>query len=131
MSRVKIGSKKWYKDECDKLFSLIVRSRGCEETNIKNPGKLNCCHIMPRGYLATRWDLENAICLTWGRHRWYTSRPLEWEEFVVSKVGLSKYDDLKRRARAGIKRSLEDYQELYDKLVAKAQAKHLGFISHK
>jgi|SRR3990167_9726670 len=129
MNRVKIRSKKWYRDECDKLFSLIVRSRGCEETGVSNVGRLNCCHIMPRGYLATRWDLDNAVCLTWGRHRWYTSRPLEWEDFVVGKIGRKKYNELKHRARAGIKRSLEDYQELYDKLTSEAYAKNLGFFS--
>src|SRR5687768_13222072 len=72
---------KQYKLWCDTLFSLIVRHRGsclrcCRSTD------LQCSHIVSRGYLATRWDEDNAIVACKGCHHWQHMNPLENEAWL-------------------------------------------------
>ena|SRR3990167_473912 len=112
-----IKRKTYWKQKCDELFSEIIRLRAkekCEETN--DSYRPNCAHIVSRGYLATRWDLDNAICLAWNRHRYYTDRPLEWEKFIISKIGKVKWQQLKDRALYYKTWTLEELKELYEKL---------------
>lgn len=63
-----------YKLWCDTLFSQIVRARGvclrCGKT-----ADLQCSHIVSRGYLATRWNEQNAICACKGCHHWQHMNP--------------------------------------------------------
>lgn len=95
------------KAELDKLAGAIIRARGyCEALAIcktiistsihaKRP---TWAHIVSRRYLETRWDLDNAFCLCMGCHAYYTYHPVEWEQFVIQKIGAKKYEELKKRA---------------------------------
>lgn len=65
----------------------------------KNKGLLQWAHIIPRGYHSTRWDEDNAFCLCSSCHMYYTYHPIEWEEFVIRKIGKIKYQELKFRAK--------------------------------
>lgn len=120
MTKRKSG-KRALKRKCDKLFSQIVRVRGgCEETG--GTEALQCCHIISRSYHATRWDLDNAFCLTQKRHMYYTNHPLEWANFVTHKIGQEKYEALKKKALDYKKMKTGDYQQLYAKLKEKYEA---------
>lgn len=110
----------------DKMVGAIIRSKGiCENPrcisvrNNKLP-ILQWAHIISRRYLNTRWDLDNAFCLCHACHFFFTSHPVEWENFVVEKIGEERYSDLKVRALENRKLDyFSMYQEisiLYDKM---------------
>lgn len=109
------NNKSYYKRKCDALFSKIIRARGkCEETC--TGASLQCAHIISRSYLATRWDYDNALCLNVKRHMFYTHHPVEWELFLIEKIGQKKLEELRRRALNYRKMSINDYKELYERL---------------
>ncbi len=116
----KKGSITWLKKECDNLFSEIVRNRGfCRKSGTRK--QLQCAHIVSRSYKVTRWNLDNAFCLSKNWHAYFTWRPLEWEMFVIQQIGRKKYEDLKKLALTHLnlnykKRTKEDYEKLYEEL---------------
>lgn len=94
--------------EADKLFSRIIRAgRTCyyhfgrgklTPLGFACSGPLQCAHIVSRIYRSVRWDEGNAIPLCAGAHRYMTSRPLEWERFVLTFMPAADYEGLKLRA---------------------------------
>lgn len=105
--------KSYWKKKCDKIFSEIIKIKAgeiCEET--RGTDNLQCAHIIPRSYLATRWDLDNAVCLIQKRHKFYTHRPVEWRKFI----GEKRFKELEKRALNYRKWSLEELKELYGRL---------------
>lgn len=70
------------KKEADKLFSLIVRSRGeCQAKGldiVHCSGNHQCCHIYSRRYLGMRWDERNALNMCQAHHTYYTMNPEKW-----------------------------------------------------
>lgn len=81
------------KAKADKLFSLIVRSRGsCEACG--STRNLQTMHIISRRYSNTRTDLANAYCGCASCHMFFTSHPVAFGEFVFEKMGRLAYDDL-------------------------------------
>lgn len=87
-----------------RLHSQVVRSRGyCENCGERDYAKLTCAHIVGRRYAATRTDENNAFALCWSCHRRFTDWPLEFAEFVVSKIGEDAYTALKQKAEKGVK----------------------------
>src|SRR5262249_38556397 len=107
----------------DKLFSLIVRyQRVCKyhaPINALCSGSLQCAHIVSRYYRSVRWDEANAMALCAGAHRYFTSRPLEWEAFVLLRFGAANYEALKRRA---LQRWDGDLEGVLVRLAARAVA---------
>ena len=86
----------------DPLFAKVVRLSGsC--TACLSHDRIQCAHIVSRRYRATRWDRDNAMPLCAKCHTYYTHRPLEWEAWVVSRIGEGRWFDLKARALAGRK----------------------------
>ena len=86
--------------QADKLFSLIVRSaRKCAEIGCASQ-TLQCAHIVSRSYRSVRWSEDNAVALCAGCHVYYTHHPLEWEQFVIRRMGAADYEALKARALA-------------------------------
>lgn len=90
------------KNECTRLHSLIVRSRGycehCGDAWRANGSKLECAHIVSRRYSRTRTLETNAFCLCSRCHMRFTEWPLEFAAFVESKIGADNYDFLKAEA---------------------------------
>ena len=100
------------KIKADTLFSKIVRLVGrCERCS--GITALQCAHIISRRYLCTRWDLGNAVCLCARCHMYMTHRPLEWEEWVIARIGAQRYENLKRKALSICK---PDYPAILDSL---------------
>lgn len=107
--------KKISKATADKWFSLIVRRRGaCEHCG--SVQSLQCAHVFSRLYLGTRWDEDNALCLCAGCHMFFTHRPIEWEDFVIGRMGSRQYWSMRRRAAAV---THPDYEVLLDRLLAR------------
>lgn len=83
--------------QLDKLAGAIVRSRGfCECCGVSR--NLTWAHIITRGVDHMRWDLDNALCLCWDCHSYYTVHPDEWKIFLFEYIGEEKYWELVRRS---------------------------------
>ena len=91
--------------ECDRLWSLIVRSRGASEISGKTEG-LQGAHGFSRSYKSTRWLPINGFALTQAEHVYYTYRPLEWDEYLRKSWGQLTYDELRRRAINNVKQDM-------------------------
>lgn len=62
----------------DNLFSKIVRERDGRCLRCGKTENLQCSHVLPRTYMVTRWNLDNAITLCVGCHLyWWHKNPLE------------------------------------------------------
>ena len=97
----------------DKIFSLAVRARGkCERCGRSQGVKLETAHIYTRSYKEGRWLFLNIFCLCSSCHRWTHDRPLEFAEFIISKLGKEKAKFLMEKIRPSKQWSEEDYLEI-------------------
>lgn len=73
--------------KADKLFSIIVRSRGvCELKgldSVRCGGVLQTMHIVGRANRRLRWDFKNVICGCSGHHVYYTFHPEDFRELMA------------------------------------------------
>ena len=97
----KTNLKKKLDDECRR----ITRSKGYCEWNITKKcnslyENLQWHHVFPRDYMATRWDLDNSICLCKGCHLYWHLNPLEAEDWIKSYIGEVKYLSLRAKANS-------------------------------
>ena len=90
------------RNKADKLFSLAIRNRDDHCLACGTTFRLQCAHIVSRRYGATRWCLDNAVCLCARCHLKYTHDPLGWEEWVDDRFGKGRLVQLKLRARQGV-----------------------------
>ncbi|OFW54006.1 MAG: hypothetical protein A2163_08005 [Actinobacteria bacterium RBG_13_35_12] len=89
------------KKECDDLFREVIRNRYnsiCQNCNSKYHPQV--AHFISRGYYTTRWDINNACILCQRCHLRFTFKPLEWELWVVKRIGEAEYKQLKQKALA-------------------------------
>ena len=101
-------------NKADKLFSEIIRSKGyCKNCGSKD--RLQCAHVFSRKYKQIRWAFNNAFCLCWKCHIYYTHFPIEWENFAVLKLGRKEYNKLRNKA---LKYGKLDYEEILKRLEA-------------
>lgn len=108
----KITKAKRAKGKADRLFSLLIRSRGaCEKCGERDYAKLQCAHIIGRRYSATRTDERNAWCLCARCHLRLTDHPDEHVAFTLQTIGPEVFDELKAEALAGIKGGPEAFWE--------------------
>lgn len=111
----KKGSRAWWTQEVDRLWSEIVKIKAgyrCEETNATD--NLQSAHIIRRNYRNVRWDLENGICLVNKRHVWYTHHPLEWENFIKAYKGKAYYEKLRAKALIRKQWRLSEIKKKYE-----------------
>ena len=116
-------AKGYWKTKCDKVFSELIKTRDhwrCVETGATT--NLQTAHLISRSYLATRWELDNAVTLTAGRHVWYTHNPLEWREFCFKRLSKERYEELEKKTRARRKWTVSELEELYAELTDKLKA---------
>lgn len=96
--RCRSHAKQWL----DQQWSLQVRVKGeCEALGIAGVncgGVLQAAHGFPRTYLKTRHVLLNGFCICAGHHRWFTSHPLEWTQFMQDQLGDLVYENLRLMA---------------------------------
>ena len=101
----------------DKEVSRITRARGrCAKCHKSEYELLQTAHIFSRKNLSVRWDLLNVLCLCAGCHFWAHQNPTLFTEFLRDFLGEYNYAQLKLRATAIKKWSVEDMQELLDTL---------------
>lgn len=88
------------KKRADVLFSIVVRARDGACVRCGSTRDLECAHVRPRRYSATRVDLDNAMALCHEHHAYYTAEPDEWEAFARSCLG-PVYDEVYEKAERG------------------------------
>lgn len=107
------------KAEADRLFSRAIRKRDkvCQARGYQFDCSyvLQCAHIIRRRYLATRWSMDGAVALCGAHHIYFTHNDLQWVDWVVERVGESKYQKLRERAKAGFMGS-PDYEAIIEEL---------------
>ncbi len=82
---------KGLKKKVDTLHSRLVRERDvvCQYHTFATEcaGGLQCCHIVSRRYMLTRWQMENAVAMCARAHVAMTARPDEWVVWVDDRFG--------------------------------------------
>lgn len=63
--------------------------------------RLTAAHVIRRGYLATRHDLDNGVPLCLSAHSFFTRNPDAWRDFVSLHLGAEKYEELRTKALKG------------------------------
>lgn len=111
----------------DAVAGLLCRARGaCQAAGVDGRpcgGPLQWAHIISRSYRRVRWDADNCLCLCRDHHMFYTHRPIEWEDFLLSLIGETRYRVLRARAiETGPK---PDQREIYRALIAEAETRGL------
>lgn len=98
------------RDTADKWFSDCVRERAawtCESCKKYYPegnrNGIECAHIVGRANKRLRWEPLNAVCLCTSCHMRYTANPLQFTQFVISKIGKLGHDILIEKAREILK----------------------------
>lgn len=105
------------KGKATKLHAEVVRSRGrCERCG--GTSHLQCAHIIPRRYAATRVDPVNAWCLCAGCHMRLTEWASEHMLLVAQTIGQDRYEELRVRAERGVKANDAYWQDWIDVLTA-------------
>jgi hypothetical protein len=61
-------------------------------------GYLQCCHIIGRGELCVRTQLDNAVTMCAAHHRFFTSRPAAWENWIRTTFP-GRWDRLRHQVR--------------------------------
>lgn len=92
------------KREADRLWSLVVRGsgEGCEMAD-RHPtfpcgGPIQAAHGFSRRYRGTRYVLLNGFRICAAAHRYWTERPLEWDELLRERWGEVVYEEMRRLA---------------------------------
>lgn len=86
----------------DIAFSKAVRlSRGerCEHCG-RSDAKLECAHIVGRRERAVRWDTDNALCLCFVCHKYFTENPLDFTAWLRQHVGDAHLEILSEKRRS-------------------------------
>ena len=110
---MKRPNRKTLRNKLDKICGEIVRARGkCQRCGSKNT--LQSCHIFSRIYNATRWLLDNLLCLCASCHFWSHKNPILFAEFVKKLLGEEKYELLKEARKQITKYTIEDLQIKYN-----------------
>ena len=71
---------------------------------------LNACHIVGRRYRATRWDLNNGVCLCYSCHKQYDEHGPK-EGRIVKMIGLKRKEELQRKAKQTVAK-YQDFEEI-------------------
>lgn len=106
--------------EADRLWSLLVRSRGKCEAEGPHKGALQGAHGFSRRYRHTRWALLNGFALCAACHLRYTHDPIRWEGYLRDAWGDVVYEELRRIA---LRDSKPDVVMALERLRAEAKEK--------
>ena len=107
------------KQKADALWGAVVRQDHCELANVgtRCAGPIQACHGFSRGYMGTRYLLENGFsgCAS---HNFYAEiHPLEWDQYLRKQWGEEKYARLRDLAlNFGRNGGHTDYAEVIARL---------------
>ena len=102
--------------KADKWFSLYIRARDGNSSVLSGQSdrKMNCGHVIRRGFLSTRWDEENAFCITAGENIAHEYNPEPFTQWIVSSFGKDYIPRLQRKAQTFKKYTVGDIEAIAD-----------------
>lgn len=107
-------SKTVWRSKLDTVAGQICRYKGrCVKCRASDT--VQWAHIISRGYIRIRWDMDNCFCLCHRCHLYFTKHPVEWNLFVKEKLGEDKFWELHRRSTA-YDQPRVDYNDVYERL---------------
>ena len=104
----------------DRLFSQYIRTRdgfACRYSG-RTDGIMDCAHILSRRHVWTRWDPDNAVCLSRRWHMHFTVEPFAWVDWVRSELGPDHVEMLQIRAASREKLTDAARAEIGERLIA-------------
>jgi len=122
------GAKK-RRDQCDKLFSQLIRKRDKRCLKCGTDKNLQCAHVLSRDYMATRCDPLNAItlcgrCHIWAKDAWHKD-PIGIARWFEAKWP-GRYDAIKEKLRTGQLKQKVDWDAVYEGLKEWEKEIHSG-----
>ena len=95
----------------DRLFSRLVK--------LRDGGICQCCgkigsqtsHFHSRRKRSTRYDLDNAIWVCFGCHRYLDENPYQHTEFFKKRLGSQAFEELNIRAERIVKTDREQVRK--------------------
>ena len=102
--------------ECLRIWSLCVRARDLTCRNCNSSGSLQAHHIVQRNYKASRYLLDNGICLCAGCHWPEKLDPEKFRGVVISIIGEAKYLYMQETYRINYKYTIDDLIEIKEEL---------------
>ena len=103
------------RDKHDKAASDLVRAinkNTCQHCRqVKE--RTECAHIFGRRHQATRYDLDNLLCLCHSCHRRFTENPVDFTRWLTEYMGKEKLDALMVKAWSVKKWAAGEKEELY------------------
>ena len=110
--------KKWIKKCLDTWKLIIKKPQRCEYCKARNK-QFHPHHIRYSWRLATRFDLENGICLCAYCHRMVHQDSIfdyEFMDWLIKLRGKEWYDDLCQRSEVTVKWHERELEDIYNKL---------------
>lgn len=89
------------RQECDRLFSLLVRAKNAGLCIRCGKPATDTSHVLSRRYLPVRWMLLNAELMCRGCHHWQHMHPIENELELAARIGPDTLAVLKEIALRG------------------------------
>ena len=72
---------------------VTIEHQRCDE--------ITAAHVIRRGYLATRNDIENGGPRCFSAHSFFTRHPDQWVDFISEYLGADEYERLRHKAMHG------------------------------
>lgn len=119
VKRKKESSDAWLNKQLDKRWSEAVRLQGyCSYCGKRRPEVvLHAHHIFSRRHFATRWDIDNGVCLCTGCHLYIAHKDIqEFADWVRGRYGDEYIDRLRQKARSMALFSKEDKRAMLERL---------------
>lgn len=115
---MKIGTsaRKKLIQELDKTVSKIVRLRDKRCVICGSTNQLQCSHLIKRGRLSTRFDLDNCNANCNGCNLRHNNYPEFYTEWWLNKHGQEKYTELINRSQGIWKPTIPELKELLEHL---------------
>lgn len=103
----------------DSLWSTLIKLRAGKACEIcGNRDRPNAHHIFSRSNMATRWDIDNGICLCVSHHVFGNfsahKAPMEFSEWVKAYRGKEWFERLRAKAQSIVKN--QDRFQIRDEL---------------
>lgn len=116
--KAKTERQKVYK-QLEDAWKVLVKLRAscvCEYRNC-NKTYLNSHHIFSKRHMATRWDLENGICLCSGHHTlnmFSAHQSPAFVDWIEEYIGEERYNRIKLKAYTIKKWTIQEMKELLE-----------------
>jgi len=102
--------------DCLELWSLCVRARDKTCRNCNSDFNLQAHHVVQRNYKASRYLLENGLCLCSGCHFHEHVDPEKFRGIVIGVIGETKYLYMQETYRINYKYTIDDLVEIHRQL---------------